>query len=607
MLTGNQAIEIMGVKPFGFGGGREDIFHSEEDAYWGPETTMLTDNRHERVGEIHEPLGASEMGLIYVNPEGPGGDPDPFEAAKEIRATFGNMNMNDYETVALIAGGHTFGKSHGAAPDSNLGSLPENSPLEQQGLGYKNSYGKGHSEDTITSGIEGAWTAEPTQWDNGYFTNLLEYDWKLIKGPGGKHQWEPAPGLNPQKVPDAHVAGKENLPMMMTTDIALKKDPQYLAIAMHFYKNPDELKDAFAKAWYKLLHRDMGPTSRLLGKEVPPPQIWQDPIPPLDHAIVNEAEIEDLKMKILNYSGEGLVKTLVGKKRSGSSSIEALIRVAWAAASTFRCTDFRGGANGARIRLEPMKDWPVNDPEELKQVLEHYEKVMESFNNKKGNLDNNKRISMADLIVLGGCAAIEIAADKAGHKNVRVPFTPGRMDAVDERTETDSFKFLEPKADAFRNWYDESRASQRAEDLMVDKAHLLSLTAPEMSVLVGGMRALNTNADGSSLGVLTHNPGTLTNDFFLNLLSQDTEWEREPGSGEKNTIYKGKDPVTGKLKWTATRSDLIFGANSELRAIAEFYACDDSSTIFVQDFIKAWVKVMELDRYDLKKSAEYVA
>lgn len=497
--------------------------------------------------------------------------------------------------------GHTFGKSHGAAPDSNLGALPENAPLEQQGLGYKNSYGKGHSEDTITSGIEGAWTANPTQWDNGYLSNLFEYEWRLIKGPGGKHQWEPVPEANAKQVPDAHVEGKTHPPMMFTTDIALKKDPTYAPIAKHFYENHDELKDAFAKAWYKLLHRDCGPVTRLLGKEVPPAQIWQDPIPALDHVNINEEEIEFLKTEILGSSAGGLVTRIAGK--ISTPSIEQLVRAAWASASTFRCTDYRGGANGARIRFEPQKTWLVNDPEELPVVIAHYEKIQDRFNNDKNNLENNKRVSIADLIVLGGCAAIEVAAAKAGHQNVRVPFTPGRMDAVEERTDAESFKYLEPKADAFRNWYNESRATQRAEDLMVDKAHLLSLTPPEMTVLIGGMRALNASSADSGLGVLTHHPGTLTNDFFLNLLSMDNKWEPIPGSGETNTIYNGNDVVTGKTKWRASRADLVFGSNSELRAIAEFYACDDSAGVFLQDFIKAWVKVMELDRYDLYRSA----
>jgi catalase-peroxidase len=583
MLTGNQALEMMGLKPFGFGGGRIDVYTSEKDIYWGPETEMETDQRHAKVGDIHEPLGASEMGLIYVNPEGPNGEPDIMGAAAEIRATFGNMAMNDYETVALIAGGHTFGKSHGAAPNSHLGPPPEAAPMEMQGLGYLNSFGIGKGKDTITNGIEGAWTQNPTTWDNGYFDNLYKYDWELIQGPGGKNQWQPK-GDGCSMVPDAHEDGKVHKPMMMTTDIALIKDPSYAPISKHFYENPDELADAFAKAWYKLIHRDMGPVQRLLGKDVPEPQLWQDPIPAVNHTLIDDNDVKTLKSKILTSSG------LKAKITGSSVSIAELVGSAWASASTFRGTDYRGGANGARIRLAPQKDWEVNNPAELDKILKHYEKIQQDFNkSQKGD----KRVSMADLIVLGGCAAIEQAAKDAGH-DIQVPFRPGRMDASVEETDEASFAPLEPKVDGFRNYEGDGPKRMRTEEMLVDRAHLLTLTAPEMTVLVGGLRVLNANTAGSTDGVLTSKPETLTNDFFVNLLDMSTEWVLV----DTDSKFDGLDRKTGKKKWTATRADLVFGSSSELRAISEYYACDDAESVFVKDFIAAWDKVMNLDRFD---------
>ena len=477
MLTGNQALENMGLKPFGFGGGRVDIYASDEGVYWGPETEMETDERHKKVGDIGEPLGASEMGLIYVNPEGPNGEPDIMGAAAEIRATFGNMAMNDYETVALIAGGHTFGKSHGAAPNSHLGPPPEAAPMEMQGLGYKNTFGTGKGKDTITNGIEGAWTQNPTSWDNSYFGNLFKYDWELIQGPGGKNQWQPKED-DCAMVADAHEAGKTHKPMMMTTDIALIKDPKYAPIAKHFYENPEEFAGAFAKAWYKLTHRDMGPVTRLLGNEVPEQQLWQDPIPPLDHTLIEPKDIEELKAKILG-SSSGIMSKLT--RSQPAPTIAELVRTAWASASTFRGTDYRGGANGARIQLAPQKEWEVNDPAELSKVLKHYEKIQKDFNKPQVC---SKRVSMADLIVLGGCAAIEEAAKAAGH-NIAVLFFPGRMDASPEETDADAFALLEPKVDGFRNYVSDGKKRMRVEEMLVDRAHLLTLTAPEMTVLVG--------------------------------------------------------------------------------------------------------------------------
>jgi catalase-peroxidase len=607
MLTGNQAYEMMGLQTFGFGGGRIDIYSSEQDTYWGPETEMEMDERHAKVGDIYNPLGASEMGLIYVNPEGPNGEPDILGAAAEIRATFGNMAMNDYETVALIAGGHTFGKSHGAAPNDHLGPPPEASPMEMQGLGYKNSFGTGKGKDTITNGIEGAWTQKPTTWDNGYFDNLYKYDWELIQGPGGKNQWQPK-GNDVEMVPDAHEKGKMHKPMMMTTDIALIEDPVYAPISKHFHENPDELADAFAKAWYKLIHRDMGPVQRLLGVEVPEPQIWQDPIPAVNHALIDEADIENLKSKIL----------------ASDVTIPELVRTAWASASTFRGTDYRGGANGARIRLAPQKNWEANNPPELNKILKIYEMIQDEFNKSQKGVKSvsmagaielgaraaieqaaktghdikvpgsmhDKRVSMADLIVLGGCAAIEQAAKAAGH-NVKVPFRPGRMDASAEDTDEDAFAPLEPEADGFRNYVSNGPKRMRVEEMLVDRAHLLTLTAPEMTVLVGGLRALNANAGGSSDGVLTNKPETLTNDFFVNLLDMSTEWIKLD-----NNKFEGRNRATGETKWTGTRADLVFGSSSELRAISEYYACDDAESVFVKDFVAAWDKVMNLDRFD---------
>ena len=507
--------------------------------------------------------------------------------------------MNDEETVAFIPGGHTVGKSHGAAPDSHLGELPENAAMEQQGLGYKNSFKSGKAEHTITSGIEGAWTYEPTKWDNNYWENLFEYDWECVKGPGGKHQWQPK-NVEP-KLRDAHIDGTFHKPMMMTTDIALKEDPIYAPISKHFYEHPREFQQAFAKAWYKLLHRDMGPASRLLGPEVPPPQLFQDPIPPLDHPVINDEDIALLKMQILGKDTNKLMAKII-PSNSKLPTPAQLIKTAWASASTFRQTDYRGGANGARIRFMPQRQWEVNDPDDLKIVLAHLETIQTNFNGNK----SNKRVSMADLIVLGGCAALEAAAKKAGHKNVSIPFTPGRMDAIEELTDVDSFEYLEPKADGFRNYYNSKRTSSRPEELLVDQAHKLSLTAPEMAVLVAGLRVVGATSGDSRVGVLTDKPGALTNDFFLNLLSMDCEWEpltdKKDGDKAANLLYHGKVRSTGEVKWTASRADLVFGSHSELRAVAEYYACDDSAAIFVQDFIAAFVKVMELDRFDLRKS-----
>ena len=581
MLAGNQALDSMGLTPFGFGGGRVDIYASEIDTYWGPETTMLDDQRHKAIGEIETPLGASNMGLIYVNPEGPNGNPDALAAAKEIRATFANMAMNDYETVALIAGGHTFGKCHGAAPpDSHVDVDPESAPMEMQGMGYDNSFGTGKGKDTITSGLEGAWTNEPTKWDNGYFENLYKYEWELIEGPGGKKQWQPkGEKKDVGMVRDAHDPTATHKPMMLTTDMALIKDPLYSPISKHFYKHPEELKLAFAKTWFKLTHRDMGPVARLLGKEVPEEQVWQDPIPACNHAMIDDKDIGSLKSKIL-----------IGGSGGSGPSIAALVRTAFASASTFRGTDFRGGANGARIRLAPQNDWKVNNPDELQTVLKHLESIQVEFN--KVHQKDDKKVSLADLIVLGGCAAIEEASKNAGNNDVHVPFTPGRMDASQDQTDVQQFSYLEPKADGFRNFLSDqaTQPRMREEELLVDKAHLLTLTAPEMTVLVGGLRALNTPLGG--LGVFTDKPETLTNDFFVNLLDMNITWKK--GDDGK---FQGWDNSTKKLKWMGTRSDLVFGSQSELRAIAEYYAMDDAKDVFVKDFVKAWTKVMHLDRF----------
>jgi catalase-peroxidase len=576
VFTGNCALESMGFKTLGFAGGREDVWEPEEDIYWGPEDTWLGDERYTGERDLENPLGAVQMGLIYVNPEGPNGTPDPLAAAVDIRETFARMAMNDEETVALIAGGHTFGKAHGAAdPDEHVGPEPEGASLEEQGLGWRNSFGSGSGGDTITSGLEGAWTTDPVKWDNNYFDNLFGYDWELTKSPAGASQWTPKDESAQGSVPDAHDSATRHAPMMFTTDIALKMDPIYGPISKRFHENPEAFAEAFAKAWYKLTHRDMGPISRCLGAWVPEPQLWQDPVPEVDHELIGEQDIADLKGKIL---ASGL-------------SISQRVSTAWASAATFRGTDKRGGANGARLRLAPQKDWEVNQPDELAKVLQALEQIQNDFNSSQSN---GKLVSLADLIVLGGCAAVEEAAKKAGH-DVQVPFTPGRTDALPEQTDADSFAVLEPTADGFRNYV--GNGHQRpAEELLVNRAHLLTLTAPEMTVLIGGLRVLNANTGQSELGVLTKQPETLTNDFFVNLLGMNTEWQK---SSKCEHFYEGRDTGTGEVKWTGTAVDLVFGSNSQLRAIAEVYACDDSQQAFVQDFVAAWDKVMNLDRFDL--------
>jgi catalase-peroxidase len=560
----------MGFKTFGFGGGRADVWEPEEDVDWGPEDTWLGDERYSGDRELMEPLGAVQMGLIYVNPEGPNGRPDPLAAARDIRETFARMAMNDEETVALIAGGHTFGKTHGAAdPGRYVGPEPEGASIEEQGLGWKNRFGTGKGNDAITSGLEVIWTSQPAKWDNEYFDNLFGYEWELTKSPAGAFQWTPKGGAGDGKVPDAHDPTKRHAPAMLTTDLSLRMDPAYEKISRHFHANPDAFADAFAKAWYKLMHRDMGPVVRLLGPEVAPAQIWQDPVPAVTHKLVGAVEIAALKSKLL-----------------GALTVSQLVTTAWASAATYRNTDKRGGANGARIRLAPQKEWEVNQPAELAHVLKTLEAIQAEFNAAHGEV----RVSLADLIVLGGCAAVEAAAKAAGHE-VAVPFTPGRTDASDEMTDAASFAVLEPKADGFRNYL---RAGSRKEpaELLVDKAHLMTLTAPEMTVLLGGLRVLGANYGGTKHGVFTDRPGVLTNDFFVNLLDMGTTWrasETEPG------IYEG----TGAKNWTATGVDLIFGSNSQLRAIAEVFACADSGAAFVHDFVQAWDKVMMLDRFDL--------
>jgi len=577
ILAGNVALESMGFETFGFGGGREDVWEPEKDINWGPEHEWLADERHDDEGNLEGRLAADHMGLIYVNPEGPNGEPDPAKSAKFIRQSFKRMAMNDEETVALIAGGHTFGKVHGAAPEDHLGPDPEAAPLEQQDLGWKNSYGTGKGPDTITSGLEGAWTEKPTKWDMGFFENLFEYEWELTKSPAGKHQWTPKDEAAKDTVPDAHDPEKKNPPMMLTTDLALKVDPEYEKISRRFYENPDEFADVFARAWFKLVHRDMGPKSRYLGPEVPEEDLlWQDPIPEVDHELIDESDIEDLKGKILD---SGL-------------SISELVSTAWASASTYRGSDKRGGANGARVRLAPQKDWEVNNPEQLAKVLDTLGGIQEAFNSAQSG---GKRVSLADLIVLGGCAAVEKAAKQAGH-DITVPFTPGRADATEEQTDVESFDVLNPIADGFRN-YKNADHDCNTEAMLVDKAQLLTLTAPEMTVLVGGMRVLNANYDGSAHGVFTENPETLTNDFFVNLLDMDTTWNPV---GEDEELFEGVDSATGEQKWTATRADLIFGSNSELRAVAEVYGSNDGEEKFLQDFVAAWDKVMNLDRFDLE-------
>ncbi len=577
VLTGNCAIESMGLKPFGFAGGREDVWEPEEDIYWGPETEWLGDERYTGDRDLEKPLGAVQMGLIYVNPEGPNGNPDPLLAARDIRETFARMAMNDEETVALIAGGHTFGKAHGAAdPDQHVGREPEGAPTEQQGFGWKNSYGTGNAGDAIGSGLEGAWTPTPTQWDNSYFDTLFGYEWQLTKSPAGAQQWTPTDPSASSTVPDAHDPGKTHAPMMFTTDLALRTDPAYEQISRRFHENPDQFAEAFAKAWYKLTHRDMGPISRCLGSLVPAePQLWQDPVPAVDHDLVGDTEIATLKEKLL----------------SSGLSVSQLVSTAWASASTFRGTDKRGGANGARIRLAPQKDWEVNQPDQLADVLGTLEKIQSDFNGEQGT---GMRISLADLIVLGGCAGVEEAARQGGH-SIKVPFAPGRSDASQDQTDVESFAVLEPTADAFRN-YLQGEHLQSEEHLLVDRAQKLSLTAPEMTVLLGGLRVLGANTGQSEVGVLTEKPGILSNDFFVNLLDMATEWNK---SSKCDHLYEGTDRSTGDLKWTGSASDLVFGSNSQLRAIAEVYACSDSQEAFVADFISAWDKVMNLDRFDL--------
>jgi len=574
ILAGNVALESMGFETFGFAGGREDVWEPEEDIYWGPETEWLGDERYSGDRDLANPLGAVQMGLIYVNPEGPNANPDPLASAKDIRETFGRMAMNDYETVALVAGGHTFGKCHGAVEDKYVGREPDGAPIEEQGLGWKNSFGSGNAGDTYTSGIEGAWTTDPAKWDHNYLENLFGYEWELVKSPAGAHQWTAKGGEG--TVPDAHDPSKRHAPMMTTADLALRMDPIYEPIARRFYENPDEFADAFAKAWYKLTHRDMGPVSRYLGPEVPDEELlWQDPVPAVTHELIGDEDIAGLKVKILD---SGL-------------SVSHLVSTAWASASTFRGSDKRGGANGARIRLAPQKDWEVNQPSQLGTVLETLESIQKDFDSSQSD---GKQVSLADLIVLGGCAAIEQAAENAGH-DVEVPFAPGRTEATQEQTDVESFAVLEPTAYGFRNYLREGHR-RSAEDLLVDKAQLLTLTAPEIAVLVGGMRVLNANSEPSDLGVFTDRRETLTNDFFANLLDMSTEWK--PSSTAEN-VFEGRDRESGDLKWTASRVDLVFGSNSQLRAIAEVYASNDSKEKFVRDFVAAWDKVMNLDRFDL--------
>lgn len=577
IFAGNCAIESMGLQPFGFAGGRKDVFEPESDIYWGKETEWLGDSRYSGDRDLENPLAAVQMGLIYVNPEGPNGEPDPLKAARDIRETFARMAMNDEETVALIAGGHTFGKTHGAGDASLVGAEPEGATIEQQGLGWKNAFGTGKGSDTITSGLEGAWTPNPIKWDTGYFDTLFGHEWELIKSPAGAWQWTPKDGASANAVPDAHDSSRRHPPMMATTDISMREDPIYEPISRHFHENPDELADAFARAWFKLTHRDMGPRARYLGALVPEEElIWQDPLPPLDHELVNEDDIAELKEKILG----------------SEATVSELVSVAWASASTFRGSDMRGGANGARVRLAPQKDWAVNQPEQLGRVLTALETIQSEFNDAQ---TGGKKISLADLIVLAGVAAVESAARGAG-QDVTVPFIPGRTDAEEQHTDAESFQVLEPVADGFRN-YLKTELSVSAEELLVDKAQLLGLSAPEMTVLVGGMRALNANVDGVPHGVLTNRPGTLTNDFFVNLLDMSTEWSAISDSEDR---FEGRDRSTGEVKWSASRVDLVFGSNSQLRAIAEVYGQDNGQERFVTDFIAAWDKVMNLDRFDLE-------
>lgn len=579
ILAGNVALESMGFKTFGFAGGREDVWEPGEDIFWGPEGKWLGDERYKGNRQLDNPLAAVQMGLIYVNPEGPNGKPDPMGSARDIRETFARMAMNDEETVALVAGGHTFGKTHGAAdPSKYVGPEPEGAEIEEQGLGWKNTFGTGKGAHTITSGLEGAWTATPIKWDNSYFETLFGYEWELTKSPAGAHQWIPKGQSGANTVPDAHIPGKFHKPMMSTADMAMRIDPAYEKISRRFMANPKEFANAFARAWFKLTHRDMGPIARYLGPLVPKEElIWQDPIPKLNHKLIAEKDIKAFKAKIL---------------KSGLT-ISQLISTAWASASTFRGSDKRGGANGARIRLAPQKDWDVNQPEELSKVLVKLEKIQNDFNSKQRG---KTRVSLADLIVLGGCTAVEAAAKKAGHV-VKVPFTPGRMDALQSQTDKESFSVLEPTSDAFRNYIRKGH-EQAAAELLVDRANLLTLTAPEMTVLIGGMRVLNTNYGNTKHGIFTNKPGALTNDFFVNLLDMNTKWQKSTGS---KGIFEGRDRAKGNLKWTATIADLIFGSNSQLRALAEVYASSDSKKKFVLDFVAAWNKVMNLDMIKTKK------
>jgi len=579
ILAGNVALESMGFKTFGFAGGREDIWEPEKDIYWGPESEWLGDKRYTGDRELEKPLGAVQMGLIYVNPEGPNGNPDPIAAARDIREIFGRMAMNDEETVALIAGGHAFGKTHGAGDKSLVGPEPEAAPIEEQGLGWKSSFGTGKGNDTISGGPEVIWTTTPTKWSTNFFWNLFGFEWELTKSPAGAYQWKPRGGAGDGTVPDPHDPSKRHAPGMLTTDLALRFDPIYEKISRRFMENPDQFADAFARAWFKLTHRDMGPRARYLGPEVPPEElIWQDPISAVNHKLIDAQDIASLKDKIL---ASGL-------------SVSELVSTAWASASTFRSSDKRGGANGARIRLAPQKDWQVNQPAQLAKVLKTLEGIQSAFNSAQSD---GKKVSLADLIVLAGCAGVEQAAKNAGH-NVTVPFTPGRMDASQEQTDAASFAVLEPKADGFRN-YQKTRYAVPSEELLVDKAQLLTLTAPEMTVLMGGMRVLKTNFGGSQHGVFTKRPETLTNDFFVNLLDMSTVWK---ATSEDDGVFEGRDRKTGELKWTGTRVDLIFGSNSQLRALAEVYACADSQEKFLHNFVAVWNKVMNLDRFDLARS-----
>ena len=576
ILTGNVALESMGLKTFGFAGGRADIWEPEENIYWGPEGKWLADERYSGDHKLDNPLAAVQMGLIYVNPEGPNGKPDPLAAARDIRETFARMAMNDEETVALIAGGHTFGKTHGAGDAAQLGPVPEAAGIEEQGLGWKNHFGTGKGDDTISSGLEVTWSNTPTKWSNSYFQNLFGYEWELTKSPAGAYQWTPKDGAGAGTVPDAHDPSKHHSPAMLTTDLALRFDPVYEKICRRFHENPDQFADAFARAWFKLTHRDMGPRSRYLGPEVPGEElIWQDPIPSVNHELIDAQEIASLKVSIL---ASGL-------------SIPELVSTAWASASTFRGSDMRGGANGARIRLAPQKDWEVNQPARLSKVLKTLEGIQSSFNSAQSG---DRKVSLADLIVLGGCAAVEVAASKAGH-DVMVPFSPGRMDAMQEQTDVDSFSGLEPSADGFRNYVRKGLEGSAAE-LLLDKAQLLTLTAPEMTVLIGGLRVLNVNVGQSRHGVFTNRPETLTNDFFVNLLDMQTTWLKSVTS---EGVLEGHSRTTGEFRWTGTIADLVFGSNSQLRALAEVYACSDSEQKFVHDFVAAWNKVMNLDRFDL--------